>query len=200
MRKLILLITGLIGAVFAVTYLAMPALLEAPSHHSTQGEALIGGNFSLVDQNGKPFTQQQMLGHYSLVLFGFTHCPDVCPTSLLIIANSLKELGIDAKKITPIFITVDPERDTPETLKLYVSNFYPTLVGLSGNAEQIKQAANAYKVFYSKVEQPDSALGYVMDHSTYIYLMGKDGKYITHFPHNVAQPLLTDTLKRTINP
>lgn len=167
---------------------------------SGSGEALIGGEFSLTDQHGNPYTHNDMLGHYSLVFFGFTHCPDICPTALLNSTLALAQLGDAAKQVKIVFISVDPERDNPASMKLFVNNFSPDIAALSGTAEQVKQAANAYKVFYSKVEQKDSAIGYVVDHSAYLYLMGKDGKYISHFPHNVAQQELADTLKRIINP
>lgn len=164
----------------------------------TANAPLIGGDFSLTDGAGKTVTNHDFQGRYMLVYFGFTHCPDICPTSLLLIQNALKQLGDKGKKVVPIFITLDPERDTPETVGQYVAHFGPELVGLSGTPEQIKQVADAYKIYYRKVEDKDSAMGYVIDHSGFMYLMGPDGKYVTHFPHTIAEQSLTDGLAAAI--
>ncbi len=164
----------------------------------TKGEALVGGDFTLIDGDGKPFTNKDFRGKYLLVYFGFTHCPDICPTSLLLIQNAINHLGDKAKKVQPLFITLDPERDTPKVVGQYVAHFGPGLMGLSGNAEQIRQVADAYKVYYHKVEDTDSAMGYVIDHSGFLYLMGPDGNYITHFPHTIAEQSLTDGLAAAI--
>lgn len=164
----------------------------------SHGEALIGGPFSLTNHTGEVFTESNLLGKYSLIYFGFTYCPEICPSALSVISNTLDEMGSDADAIIPVFITVDPERDTQEVLAEYVTNFHDHLVGLTGTSEQIKQAADAYKVYYVKQEQKDSAIGYLVDHSSYIFLMGPDGKYITHFPHTVAQGELADKLKAAI--
>lgn len=193
-------------AILAVCALAIASTywfgrdLHYSSAPSGSGEALIGGEFSLTDQHGNPYTHQDLLGHYSLVFFGFTHCPDICPTALLNSTLALAQLGDIAKNVKIVFISVDPERDTPSKMGPFVNNFSPDIIALSGTAQQVKQAADAYKVYYNKVEQKDSALEYVVDHSAYLYLMGKDGKYVAHFPHNVAQQELADTLKRIINP
>jgi protein SCO1/2 len=139
-----------------------------------------------------------MKGHYSLVYFGFTHCPDICPTSLLTIANSLNAMGVKGEDVVPVFISVDPERDTTDKLKLYVASFHPRMVGLTGSPAQVKKAADAYKVYFSKVETPDSALEYQIDHSGFIYLMDTHGEYITHFPHNVSEQTLTAALRERV--
>ena len=173
----------------------VPLTKDAPQ---TKGEALIGGDFSLVDGTGKPMTNKDFLGKYTLIYFGFTHCPDICPTSLLLIQNAINHLGDKGKKVQPIFITLDPERDTPAVVGPYVQHFGPGLIGLTGSAEQIKQAAQAYKIYYRKVEDTESAMGYVIDHSGFMYLMGPDGKYITHFPHTIAEQSLTDGLAAAI--
>ena len=163
-----------------------------------RGEALIGGDFALLDGSGKTITNNDFRGKYLLIYFGFTHCPDICPTSLLLMQNSLNQLGDKAKNVVPVFITLDPERDTPQVVGQYVTNFGPRLIGLSGSAAQIRQAADAYKVYYRKVEDEDSAMGYVIDHSGFMYLMGPNGKYITHFPHTIAEQSLTDGLAAAI--
>lgn len=162
----------------------------------SHGSAQIGGAFELVDHLGQPFTQENLLGHYSLVYFGFTYCPDVCPTTLLTVAETLDLLPEEMRnQIVPIFITVDPQRDTVAVMAQYVSNFHPQLVGLTGSAAQVAQAAKAYKVYYSKVPAEDDASNYLMDHSGYLYLMGPEGKYLAHFPHNVTMQSLADGLR-----
>lgn len=195
MRYLILIISLLIVTVFAFAFWIMPEQLEPTNHSQSQGKALIGGDFSAIDHTGNPFTQDNLKGRYSLIYFGFTHCPDICPTSLLVMANSIDDLGDKAEQILPVFISVDPERDTQDAMAQYVSNFHPRLVGVTGTPEQIKHLAQVYKVYFSKVEQPDSAIDYLVDHSGFIFLMNPQGEYITHFPHNVAQQELTATLR-----
>src|SRR3990170_3647439 len=114
------------------------------------GEALIGGPFELVDQNGNQVTDQNFKGRLMLIYFGFTFCPDACPTALGVMRAALDKLDVAAGRVAPILITVDPDRDTPEVLKDYVSNFHPRMMGLTGTKEQIAQAAKAYRVFYQK--------------------------------------------------
>lgn len=162
------------------------------------GEALVKAEFTLTDATGKTIKASDFRGRYLLVYFGFTHCPDICPTSLLLMSNVLGQLGSKGEKIQPLFITIDPERDTPKLVGTYVSHFNKRFVGLSGTPEQIKHAADSFKVFYSKVETKESALGYVVDHSGFIYLMGPDGEYITHFPATVSEQELTQGLTRYV--
>ncbi len=151
-----------------------------------QGEALIGGHFTLVDQHGQKVSDQDFAGRFMLVYFGYTFCPDVCPLSLSNMVQAIHLLGPDeAAKVVPIFITVDPERDTVAQMAEYAPLFDPGLVALTGSAEQIKQAAKAYRVYFSKVENGGSD-DYLMDHSAFIYLMGSDGKYRGHFGHDAS--------------
>jgi cytochrome oxidase Cu insertion factor (SCO1/SenC/PrrC family) len=159
------------------------------------GTALIAADFTLQSGDGKTVDAKALRGKYMLVYFGFTHCPDVCPTSLLLMSNAINQLEPAQKaKIQPIFITVDPERDTPKTSSIYASHFSKNFMGLSGTPAQIKHAADSFKVFYSKVEQKDSALGYVVDHSSFIYLMGPDGRYIMHFASTASEQELKKEL------
>jgi len=118
----------------------------------SSGAALIGGPFSLVGADGKPVTDRDFRGRYMLIFFGFTHCPDICPAELQVIAQALEQLGDKAKTVVPIFITLDPERDTPQAMANYVKSFGPNFVGLTGSPEAIEAAAKAYRVAYSKVE------------------------------------------------
>ena len=131
-----------------------------------------------------------------LVFFGFTHCPDICPAELQVISASLDELGPKAEAVVPIFITLDPERDTPEVMADYVKNFGSRFVGLTGSPEAIAEAAKAYRVAYSKFQEDETKDEYSIDHSAFVYLMGKDGEYITHFAYGTSAVEMTATLHR----
>jgi protein SCO1/2 len=141
--------------------------------------AAIGGPFSLTDQNGRTVTEQNLKGKPFLVFFGFTHCPDICPTTMFEISEIMKKLGPAGDRVGAVFITVDPERDTPAALKDYVSSFDPRIVALTGTPEEIAAVAKAYRAIYRKVPLKDG--GYTMDHTAIVYLMGKDGRFITPF-------------------
>jgi cytochrome oxidase Cu insertion factor (SCO1/SenC/PrrC family) len=157
----------------------------------------IGGPFALTDQFGKPRTDADFRGQYMLVFFGFTNCPDICPIELQTISDALDQL--DAKqsaKVTPIFITVDPARDTPDALRAYVANFHPRLVALTGSAEAIGTVAKSYRVFYAKAtgaSAPSDPAAYILDHSAVVYLMGPKGEYVALFsPGTTAQAMAED--------
>ena len=142
----------------------------------------IGGPYSAVDHNGQNVTEQKFLGKFQLIFFGYTYCPDICPTALTEMSAALDLLGNQADQIIPIFITIDPERDTPEYLKEYVTYFHPNTIGLSGSLEQITTIARAYRVYFAKAKQDnDTPDDYLLDHSSITYLMGKDGRYLAHF-------------------
>jgi protein SCO1/2 len=141
--------------------------------------AAIGGPFKLTDQNGKPITDQELKGKPFLVFFGFTHCPEVCPTALFDMSEVLNRLGPDADKISALFITVDPERDTPAALKDYLSSFDPHLIGVGGDAEALAAVAKGYRVSYKKVPLKDG--DYTMDHTAIVYLMDKNGQFVAPF-------------------
>ena len=148
----------------------------------TAPEVKIGGPFTLTDQTGKQVTEADFRGKYMLIFFGYTYCPDVCPTSLTQISTAMDILGDKAKQVVPTLVTIDPDRDTPEVLKDYVAHFHPSVVGLTGTPEQIKQVAKAYRVYYAKVpSEAGNKDDYLMDHSAVIYLMGPDGKFVAHF-------------------
>lgn len=164
------------------------------------GTALIGGPFSLTDQDGRKVTDKDFRGHYMLVFFGYTYCPDLCPTELQVISAALDSLGAKADSIQPIFITFDPQRDTPEVMKQYVSNFHPRLIGLTGTPEEIAAAAKAYRVFYSKLENSSGPNTYLMDHSTITYLMDKQGKFLKHFSYSTDAATLAQDLEKAIAP
>jgi protein SCO1/2 len=141
--------------------------------------AAIGGPFRLTDQNGQPFSDQDLRGKSFLVFFGFTHCPDACPTTLLEISEIMRELGSDADRTAALFITVDPERDTPEALKDYLSSFDPHVRGLSGDSADVAAVAKAYRVYYRKIPLDDG--DYTMDHTAIVYLMDKEGRFVSPF-------------------
>ena len=145
--------------------------------------AAVGGPFHLEDQNGRPVSDQDMKGRPFLVFFGFTHCPDVCPTTLFDISEVLKQLGQDADRTGALFITVDPERDTPTVLKDYLSNFDPHMRGLTGDPAAVAAALKAYRVYAKKVALSDG--DYTMDHTAVVYLMDKDGRFVA--PFNLKQ-------------
>lgn len=139
--------------------------------------AAIGGPFHLIDQDGQPFSDQDLKGKAFLVFFGFTHCPDVCPTTLFEISEIMRKLGPEADRTAALFISVDPERDTPEAMKDYLSSFDPHLRGLTGDAASLAAVAKAYRVYYKKV--PLEGGDYTMDHTAIVYLMDKDGRFVS---------------------
>jgi protein SCO1/2 len=141
--------------------------------------AAIGGPFRLTDQNGRTVTDQDFKGRPFLVFFGFTHCPDVCPTTLFEVSEILRKLGADGDRVRALFITVDPERDTPDKMKEYLSSFDPRLTGLTGDPEAVAAVAKAYRVYFKKV--PLDQGGYTMDHTAIVYLMDKDGRFVAPF-------------------
>ena len=149
--------------------------------------ALIGGAFALTGQTGSPITQDALLGHYSLVTFGYTFCPDVCPVIQQTIAATLDALGGRADEVVPYLITIDPERDTVAVMAEYATHFHPRLMALTGTPEQIAQAALAFRVFYGRVGGAEAPEYYLMEHTSIIYVMGPGGQYVAHFTH--ATPL-----------
>ena len=188
-----------IVAAFLIGALGSAALLVLGGQRpmvETTGKGLIGGPFTLVDQTGRTVTDQDFRGRYMLVFFGFTHCPDVCPAELQVMSASLDELGPKAEQVVPIFITLDPERDTPAAMGAYVKNFGSRFVGLTGSPEAIVAAADAYRVAYAKVQEDISKPDYSIDHSGLVYLMGKDGEYITQFTYGTPAAKMTETLRR----
>lgn len=146
---------------------------QSPSHTPNIVAKNFGGAFELTNHLGEIVTDKDFSNQYRLIYFGFTYCPAICPTELQKITMALNELGVKGEKIKPIFITVDPERDTVEVMKEYVSLFHPNLVGLTGTPKQIEKAKNAYKVYAAKVKD-DTMQEYTMDHSSFIYFMGPD--------------------------
>jgi protein SCO1 len=156
--------------------------------------APIGGPFHLIDQNGQPFSDQDLKGKSFLVFFGFTHCPDVCPTTLFELSEVMRHLGKDADRTAALFITVDPERDTPQALKDYMSSFDPHLRGLTGDRDAVAAVAKAYRVFYRKV--PLEGGDYTMDHTAIVYLMDKEGRFVSPFNMRRTAEAEADDLRK----
>jgi protein SCO1/2 len=184
-------VAGLAISLAAVLWLVNPRLAP-PGAPPT---AAIGGPFRLLNQHGRTVTDADLKGHPFLVFFGFTHCPDVCPTTLFEISEVLRELGPDADRLGALFITVDPERDTPAALKDYLSSFDPHLMGLTGDPEAVAAAVKAYRVYFKKVPLDDG--GYTMDHTAIVYLMDKEGRFVAPFSlRRTTEAAVTDLRKR----
>ena len=196
-RPKILLATLLLAAV-ALAAIVWVALQGPMTNVRESGEAKVGGPFELVDETGATVTEADFAGKLKLVYFGFTFCPDVCPTELAKIAIALEELGPLADEVTPIFITIDPERDDVEAVAAYTDHFWPTMVGLTGSPEQIDAAAKAYRVYYRKVEDPGSSADYTMDHSSIIYLMGPDDGFIDFFSANATPEDIEEGIRKAL--
>jgi protein SCO1/2 len=156
--------------------------------------AAIGGPFQLTDQTGQTVTDKSMQGRPSLIFFGFTHCPDVCPTTLFEISEVLKAMGKDADRVNAYYISVDPERDTQAAMKEYLSSFDPRLQGLTGNAAEIAKVLSEYRVYAKKVPLKDG--DYTMDHTALVYLMDRDGKFVSPFNINRKPEDAASDLKR----
>ena len=176
------------------------AFMSRDTHRPmSSGVALVGGPFSLVDQDGRRVTEKDFLGKYMLVFFGYTYCPDVCPTELQVMTAALDQLGPEADRIQPVLVSIDPARDTPQVLKAYVGNFGPRLTGLTGTPEEVAGIAKAYRVYYAKAGNSSSPTDYLMDHSSIIYLMGLDGAFVKHMPYTTDAAKLAAELKETLS-
>lgn len=196
----VLLVCGLlVGGLAAVA--ALPQVRERlfpDGRVRVVGQALVGGPFKLTDHTGKTVTDRDFRGKHMLVFFGFTFCPDVCPTALQVVAAALEKLGPKADRIVPLFITIDPERDTPQQMAQYVQSFSPRLIGLTGTQAEIDTVLKEYRVYARKVPDPKSGAGYTMDHSAIIYVMGPDGSYRTHFTHTTDPDAMAERLAKML--
>jgi protein SCO1 len=184
-------IAGLCGFA-AVTLLVVYAISFAGKGHGV-GVASIGGPFALVDDTGAPVTEKTLAGKPYAMYFGYTYCPEVCPTTLLDLSRWIKKLGPDADKLNYVFVTVDPERDTVKLMHSYLSSFDKHIRGFTGTPAQIAQIAKEYRVYYKKIPTDDG--GYTMDHSANIYLMGADDEFVTVIPYQEADASAVAKLK-----
>jgi len=166
--------------------------LPTPFHASDVSMPLAGADFKLTDQNGKPRTLEDFRGKVVALFFGYTHCPDVCPTTLADLAQVLGKLGKDADSVQVLFVTVDPERDKPELLAKFISAFNPSFLGLYGDEDATKQAAKAFKVVYLK--QPTTS-GYSVDHSAGTFLIDKEGRVRLLAPYNQRPDWFVDDIR-----
>jgi len=175
--QILLMLAGFLAGVASIVLIIV--LVSGRDPVPSAGASAIGGPFSLIDQDGRTVTDKDLRGRPFLVFFGFTHCPDVCPTALFEISEVLGKLGPDAGKVAALFVTVDPERDTPAQMKDYLSSFNPRLVGLTGDPAAIAAVAKEYRVYVKKV--PLDHGDYTMDHTALVYLMDKDGRFVAPF-------------------
>jgi|SRR5579884_1676926 len=197
--RFVLLATVLAGLLI----LAAGALVGLAFQQGPKGAAgtvlasAIGGPFRLVDQNGKPFGDADLKGKWHLVFFGYTHCPDTCPTALNEIALALDKLGKKRDEVGVVFISVDPERDTPAVLKDYVQSFDAPITALTGTSDQVAQAAKDYRVYYAKHQRSDG--GYDMDHSAVIYVMDPQGRFTATFTPDASADAMATRLEKLLS-
>jgi protein SCO1 len=189
------LVGGAAALGWALSIWLVPA--SAPREAAAQGRPLITSEFELVDQAGKPVRDDDFDGKWQLVFFGFTACPDICPTTLTNVTAALEELGPMAEKLQPLLITVDPERDTPPVLKDYLTAFDPRILGLTGTPEQVGAALRSFRVYAS--ESPLDGGDYTMDHSAFIYLMDPQGEYAAHFGPQEPLERMVEKIRTTID-
>ena len=189
-----------LAAVLVVAAGALLALAVRETPRGAAGTALasaIGGPFRLIDQNGKAVSDADLKGKWQLIFFGYTHCPDACPTALNEIALALDQLGEKRSDIAVVFITVDPERDTPEVMKSYVQSFDAPIIALTGSADAVAQAAKAYRVYYAKHPRGDG--DYDMDHSAVIYVMNPEGRFTATFTPDSTADAIAQRLQKLIS-
>jgi len=201
----------ILSAVIAVVYFSVPRLYSSDDQQHQHGVSkqqdipvgtLPGGPFTLVDHTGRTVTDKDFRGSFLLVFFGYTHCPDVCPLTLVQVSATLKSLGKDARYVRPLFITVDPERDTPEVLASYVKAFHPAIIGLTGTPEQIRAVTKAYKAHYAKVPLKTDKVShpshYSVDHGAFTYLMGPDGNFLEVFGFRTSPEKMADKIREAM--
>jgi protein SCO1 len=195
-RRPTALIYGIVGIVVALLILGTGAFVWL-----TQGgtASLVGGPFTLEDGNGQQVTDRNFRGKYMLVYFGYTFCPDVCPTTLSEVAEAMDKLGAKADRLQPIFITVDPKRDTPDVMKRYTAAFSPRLIGLTGTPDQIATVAKEYRVYYAAHQSGSGTSDYSVDHSSVLYLMGPDGKFVAPIRPDEDGPHMAADLNRLMS-
>lgn len=197
LRIVLLSLAGIGLIAFSVLYIEKVASVASGSAPPVAGVS-VGGPFSLTDHTGKHVTQASFADGYKLIYFGYTYCPSICPTELLKMSAVLKDLETLSPKLYPLFITVDPERDTSEVLKAYVAMFHPDIVGLTGTSEAIDNIKTRYKVYASKVEDPGMS-GYTMDHSSYTYLMSPDDRLLAIYKMDDTADFIAKDIRKRLS-
>ena len=170
------------------------ALLGGPRQQKS-GPIALGGPITLADQYGRG-GGEALMGKFRLITFGYTFCPDVCPTILRDMSAAVDLLGVNGEKVVPVFITIDPARDTAERMKGYATHFHPRMLAFTGTTEEIAAIAKDFSIYYARSQVETGPDDYLMDHTALIYLMGIDGRFITHFPHNVSPEDMAATMKK----
>jgi len=197
-RRLLLsicVLAVLAGAGMATFLVPLDGRLPLPV---SSGIARVGGPFTLTDHTGKRISDADFRGRWMLIYFGYTYCPDVCPSELQVISSALDKLGSIADQIQPLFITVDPARDTTDVLAQYVESFHPRLIGLTGSEEEIRDVTKAYRVYYKRADNGSDPDNYMVDHASIVYLMNPDGKFVRHFAYGTDADKFADALKQTL--
>lgn len=193
-----LLVVAAIGA-FTVNYLAGQIDSATDQTVAQSNGPKVGGPFELIDQNGTTVTEADFAGRHMLVFFGYTYCPDVCPITMQTVTTALDMLGPVADDVVPVFITVDPARDTPDILKDYIGHFHERMVGLTGSEQQVEAVVKAYGVYRAKAPGwEDDPEGYLVDHTSITYLMGPDSRYVAHFSHGATADDIAAGIRRVL--
>lgn len=186
------------GAALAVVAFGWRSPPQLGGEAQIQGTALVGGPFTLTDHTGARVTEKDFLGKYAVIFFGFTNCPDICPSGLQVLTAALNDIGDQAKLVRPIFVTLDPQRDTPEKLAQYLKSFHPNFIGLTGSEQEVAAAAKAYRVYYQKVTDDSNPANYSFDHASLFYIMGKDGAFIAPIAHTNDVAEVSAALKKAL--
>ena len=192
------------GHLLALALAFVTAACHAPVATETPplAGARIGGPFTLTDQSGRPFSSTALAGKYPVIYFGYTFCPDVCPTDMAVLGQAMRRLDkadpAKAAKVQPVFITVDPDRDTPAVLKQFVAAFHPRMIGLTGTSQQIADVAKAYAVFYQKAAPQTGTSGYLVNHARQAILFGPDGRPIALVPVDADANAVADMLAKWV--
>lgn len=198
MRPLPVIVVCLVVAVFAVGAWLNLRTPPASEESGTVGGFVvntdIGGSFTLTDQTGARLGDEAFRGRFALIYFGYTYCPDVCPTELGAMAAAIDMLGEDGARVVPVLITIDPERDTPEVLAEYVPLFHERMIGLTGAPTEIREVAKKYRVFYQRVEDPNFD-EYLMDHSSFVYLLDPEGEVVAMFRYGTDPAEIAKTIR-----
>jgi len=203
-RALVLLAVALAGGAAAFLHFREKPAEETRREDAARlmnelmsGKAPVGGPFTLEDQYGKRRSLADFRGKLVLLYFGYSFCPDVCPTDLAAMAQLVRTLGAEGDKLQPVFVTLDPERDTQELLRNYVAAFHPRFVALRGSEEEVRRVATAYKIYFEKVRPPGSSV-YLSDHMAFVFLLDRDGKYVAFFPPGTSAERMATMVREVL--